>query len=137
MAELYNKGGKDEPFGTKSEKIKPLGLTDAEIEDLGTFLGSPFGSEIIVERPKPPPYGVLEFPMDEQGRANRKQVTTGCRNQQPSASAGAALGRADVGGGDPATVRFIGFTARSVTDTPMPGPANAIEVFGNSRQERR
>ena len=66
MVVLYNKGGEDEPFGTKSEKIKPLGLTDAEIEDLGTFLGSLLGSEIIVERPKPPPYGVLEFPMDEQ-----------------------------------------------------------------------
>ena len=59
-------GGGDEPFGTKSDKIKPLGLTDAEIDDVVAFLDSLSGTEIIVERPKSPPYGVLKFPMENQ-----------------------------------------------------------------------
>ena len=66
VVEFYNKGGEDEPFGTKSDKIKPLGLTDAEIDDVVAFLDSLSGEEIIVERPKSPPYGVLKFPMENQ-----------------------------------------------------------------------
>ena len=66
VVEFYNKGGEKEPFGNKSEKIKPLGLTDAEMTDLVAFLDSLSGKEIVVERPKSPPYGVLKFPMAEQ-----------------------------------------------------------------------
>ena len=66
VVEFYNKGGEEEPFGTKSEKIKPLGLTDTEMDDLVAFLDSLSGKEIAIERPKSPPYGVLKFPMDGQ-----------------------------------------------------------------------
>ena len=66
VVEFYNKGGEDEPFGTKTEKIKPLGLTDAEMGDLVAFLDSLSGTEIVVERPKSPPYGTLNFPMEGQ-----------------------------------------------------------------------
>ena len=66
VVEFYNKGGESEPFGNKSEKIKPLGLTEAEITDLIAFLDSLSGKELVVERPKSPPYGLLKFPMKGQ-----------------------------------------------------------------------
>jgi cytochrome c peroxidase len=66
VVEFYNKGGEDEPFGTKSDKIRPLGLTDSEIDDLVAFLDGLSGTEIVVEQPKSPPYGLLQFPMDGQ-----------------------------------------------------------------------
>lgn len=66
VVEFYNKGGEPEPFGNKTDKIKPLGLSDAEMDDLVAFLDSLSGSEVLVERPKSPPYGVLNFPMENQ-----------------------------------------------------------------------
>lgn len=66
VVEFYNAGGEDEPFGTKTDKIKPLGLTEDEVDDLVAFLDSLSGKELIVERPKSPPYGVLDFPMKDQ-----------------------------------------------------------------------
>lgn len=63
VVEHYNKGGEDDPFGTRSARIKPLGLTEAEIEDLVAFLDSLSGTEVVVDRPQSPPYGVLAFPM--------------------------------------------------------------------------
>lgn len=54
------------PFGNKTDKIKPLNLSDTEMDDLVAFLDSLSGSEVLVERPKSPPYGVLNFPMENQ-----------------------------------------------------------------------
>lgn len=66
VVDFYNRGGDDDPFGTKTDKIKPLGLDDKEKADLVAFLESFSGTEIIVERPKVPPYGLLDFPMNDQ-----------------------------------------------------------------------
>ena len=66
VVDFYDRGGGEEPFGTKTDKLKPLNLSDAEKADLVAFLESFSGSELIVERPKTPPYGLLKFPMKEQ-----------------------------------------------------------------------
>ncbi len=66
VVDFYNAGGRDDPFGTKTKKVKPLGLTNSEKSDLVAFLESLSGSEILVERPKSPPYGLLKFPMVNQ-----------------------------------------------------------------------
>ena len=66
VVDFYNRGGDDDPFGTKTDKIKPLGLDDKEKADLVAFLESFSGTELIVERPKVPPYGLLDFPMNNQ-----------------------------------------------------------------------
>lgn len=66
VVEFYNRGGEQEPFETKSDRIVPLGLADSEMDDLVAFLDSLSGTEIVVERPKSPPYGVLDFPMKGQ-----------------------------------------------------------------------
>jgi cytochrome c peroxidase len=63
VVDFYDKGGDDDPFGTKSDKIKPLQLTAEEKAALVAFLESLSGDEIIVERPKLPAYGVLPLPM--------------------------------------------------------------------------
>lgn len=58
VVEFYNQGGSDDPFGTKTDKIKPLGLSEAEKSDLVAFLESLSGTEVLVERPEsPPPMG--------------------------------------------------------------------------------
>ena len=66
VVEFYNEGGGEEPFGTKTDKLEPLGLSDAEKDDLVAFLDSLSGTEILVERPQSPPYGTLAFPMEGQ-----------------------------------------------------------------------
>ncbi len=52
--------------GRKTDKLKPLNLSDAEKADLVAFLECFSGSEITAERPKSPLYGLLKFPMREQ-----------------------------------------------------------------------
>lgn len=66
VMEHCNRGGEDEPFDTKSPLMRPLGLSDPEVDDLVTFIENLSGSEMVVERPKSPPYGVLDFPMTGQ-----------------------------------------------------------------------
>lgn len=66
VVEFYNKGGEAEPFGTKTDKIKPLGLSEGEIDDLVVFLDSLSGTEVIINRPQSPPYGLHNFPMAGQ-----------------------------------------------------------------------
>lgn len=66
VVDFYDEGGGEDPFGTKTEKMKPLGLTDDEKADLVAFLESFSGEELIVERAKSPPYGLLKFPMGNQ-----------------------------------------------------------------------
>ncbi len=65
VVDFYNTGGFDEEGRTtlfpenKSKLIKPLGLTDEEKEDLVAFLGAFSGPEIMMEKPKQPPYAAL------------------------------------------------------------------------------
>lgn len=66
VVDFYNDGGGNDPFGTKTDKMFPLGLSDSEKSDLVAFLNSLSGSEIIVERPELPRYGTLKFPMVDQ-----------------------------------------------------------------------
>jgi len=66
VVDFYDQGGGEDPFGTKTEKLKPLGLTDDEKADLVAFLESLSGSEILTKRPELPPYGLLDFPMVNQ-----------------------------------------------------------------------
>ena len=54
------------PFGTKTDKIRPLGLTDDKKADLAAFFESLSGSEVLTPRPELPSYGILAFPMDNQ-----------------------------------------------------------------------
>jgi len=66
VIDFYDRGGDDDPFGTKSADIGKLGLTPDEKADLIAFLESLSGEEVVVEPPKLPPYRALEFPMDGQ-----------------------------------------------------------------------
>ena len=66
VVEFYDQGGADDPFGTKTEKIQPLGLSDEEKADLVAFLEALSGTEVLTARPELPPYGLLEFPMQNQ-----------------------------------------------------------------------
>jgi len=63
VVDFYDKGGGDDPFGTKSSVMKPLKLSEQERKDLVAFLESLSGKEIKPVRPTLPPYAVLEFPM--------------------------------------------------------------------------
>ncbi|MEM8697656.1 MAG: cytochrome c peroxidase [Pseudomonadota bacterium] len=55
VVEFYNAGGGENEFSaTKSERIQPLGLSDAEISDIVAFLESLSGEEILIEVPEIP-----------------------------------------------------------------------------------
>jgi cytochrome c peroxidase len=55
VVEFYNAGGGENEFAaTKSPLIKPLGLSDAQIDDLVAFLESLSGDEILIEEPDLP-----------------------------------------------------------------------------------
>ncbi len=68
VVEFYNQGGGENDFtdGTmaksKSPLIKPLGLSEKEVEDLVAFLDAFSGEELMVEPPKLPPYAPLPNP---------------------------------------------------------------------------
>lgn len=65
VVEFYNAGGGDNDFtdgtmaATKSDLIKPLGLSDEEIDQLVAFLEGFSGDELRVEPPVLPPYEAL------------------------------------------------------------------------------
>jgi cytochrome c peroxidase len=65
VVDFYNAGGFDEDgrttdyTKTKSDIIKPLGLTDDEKEDLVAFIESFSGDQIEIDKPKLPPYQPL------------------------------------------------------------------------------
>ncbi len=65
VVEFYDEGGGENEFtdGTlaqsKTDLLKPLGLTDEEKEDLVAFLESLSGEEIKMQTPKLPPYAPL------------------------------------------------------------------------------
>ena len=55
VVEFYNEGGGENEFAaTKSPLIRPLGLTDAEVDDVVAFLESLSGDQILVEGLKLP-----------------------------------------------------------------------------------
>ncbi len=61
VVEFYNAGGGTNDFAdNKSPLIQPLGLSDAEIDDLLAFIESLSGPEIIIERPDLPDYAPLD-----------------------------------------------------------------------------
>jgi len=60
VVEFYNEGGGENEFAsTKTDIIKPLDLSDEEIEDLVAFLESLSGDEITMSTPRLPPYAPL------------------------------------------------------------------------------
>ncbi len=65
VIDFYDRGGIDEEGNTtsfaqsKSPLIKPLGLSDAEKEDLLAFLEAFSGDEIEIEKPELPEYAPL------------------------------------------------------------------------------
>ncbi len=65
VVDFYNRGGVDENGNstsfpeTKSKLIRPLGLSDAEKEDLLAFLEAFSGDEIAIEKPELPEYAPL------------------------------------------------------------------------------
>jgi cytochrome c peroxidase len=60
VVEFYNEGGGENEFAqTKTDLLKPLDLTEEEIEDLVAFLESLSGEEIKMTTPKLPPYAPL------------------------------------------------------------------------------
>lgn len=63
VVDFYNKGGGDDPFGTKSRLVKPLNLSPEEQRALVAFLDSLSGDEVIVQPPPLPPYGTHPIPM--------------------------------------------------------------------------
>ncbi len=64
VVDFYNKGGGDDPFGTKSHLVKPLNLSPEEQRALVAFLDSLSGDEVIVQPPPLPPYGTHPMPMN-------------------------------------------------------------------------
>lgn len=62
VIEFYNRGGADDPFGTKSPLIKPLTLTVEEMMALRAFLESLSGDPVVVSAPKLPDYAALPLP---------------------------------------------------------------------------
>jgi cytochrome c peroxidase len=60
VVEFYNAGGGTNEFAANKTKIlKPLNLTEDEIDDLAEFLESLSGPEIRMKSPKLPPYAPL------------------------------------------------------------------------------
>ena len=65
VVQFYNEGGGENDFtdgtmaATKTPLLKPLGLSDEEVEDLVAFLEAFSGDELEVEAPSLPPYAPL------------------------------------------------------------------------------
>ena len=63
VVEFYNAGGGKNEFPTKTDLLKPLGLTDQEMNDLVAFIESLSGDEIKMKTPELPPYAPLPSPV--------------------------------------------------------------------------
>lgn len=65
VVEFYNAGGGENEFtdgthaASKSDKIKPLGLNEDEVEQLVAFLEAFSGDELKIDAPTLPPYAAL------------------------------------------------------------------------------
>ena len=76
VVEFYNDGGGEnemtERVGNKTPILKPLNLTDEEMEALVAFLEEISGDEIVMQIPVIPPYEPMPDVMDlSQARAKR------------------------------------------------------------------
>jgi len=61
VVEFYNAGGGENDFSAnKTPLMKPLGLSDTEVEDLVAFLDAFSGEELKMTKPKLPPYAPLK-----------------------------------------------------------------------------
>jgi len=66
VVDFYNEGGGEDPierlygFSTKTERLKPLHLTDEEKAALVAFLESLSGEEIKMNPPQLPDYEVMK-----------------------------------------------------------------------------
>ncbi len=66
VVDFYNEGGGDDPvlwnFGwsNKTDRLKPLDLTDEEKADLVAFMESLTGEEIVMDQPELPEFAVME-----------------------------------------------------------------------------
>ncbi len=61
VVEFYNEGGGENEFAAnKTKLLKPLNLSDEEVEDLVAFVESLSGPEIKMQTPKLPPYAPLQ-----------------------------------------------------------------------------
>jgi cytochrome c peroxidase len=76
VVDFYNKGGFDEENRTtgwpktKSDKIKPLGLSDDEKTDLVAFLEAFSGDELLMDKPTLPDYAPM-FTLEELKEAKK------------------------------------------------------------------
>lgn len=68
VIDFYDRGGGEDPFGTKAQVLKPLHLSSEEKAALGAFLESLSGDPIRVIVPKLPDYAPLPLPMQTAGR---------------------------------------------------------------------
>ncbi len=68
VIDFYDKGGGEDPFGTKSPLVRVLGLSAEEKAALVAFLESLSGDQVLVEPPELPDYDILPLPF---GRAAR------------------------------------------------------------------
>ena len=93
VVEFYNIGGTQDAFGTKSDQIKPLGLSKTEKSDLVAFLESMSGTEVRTDVPNLPGYELQEFP------SSKVRITAASlkanANQQISATTEAAPAELD------------------------------------------
>jgi len=63
VVEFYNQGGGENDFAaTKTDLVKPLGLTDPEKSDLVAFLESLSGERLVMDEPDLPPSEPLPAP---------------------------------------------------------------------------
>ncbi len=66
VVDFYNRADDDDPliwnfgFSTRTDRLKPLDLSDEEQEDLVSFLESLSGEEIYMDQPELPEYEVLK-----------------------------------------------------------------------------
>ncbi|MDA8586192.1 cytochrome-c peroxidase [Rhodobacteraceae bacterium] len=100
VVEFYDNGGTEDVFGTKSPLIKPLGLTDTEKADLVAFLESMSGTEITVEAPDLPVYGLPSTALATNTDEIAPITSTTANAVGQSGISSSSIGLAIVSGGD-------------------------------------
>ena len=121
VVEFYNIGGTQDVFGTKSDLIQPLGLTNDEKADLVAFLESMSGTEVLEDVPELPEYELKSFPQADARitAASLKEGTTaGKTNPVAESSNGMQMAPAKQ---DPASEK----PAKGMILKPVESSANA------------
>ncbi len=60
VVQFYNQGGGENEFADTKMPLKPLGLSEQEVDDLVAFIESMSGARILMEYPQLPPYASLD-----------------------------------------------------------------------------